>query len=202
MTLKKKPYRMILFVAGALLSLGLYIGWKTTSRTAYESAAYTVLEQEDDFEIREYPDLMLATTNSQLAARGDDGSFRRLFDFISGENAQEQKIAMTTPVFMAPESTESNGQMSFILPKELAQTSVPEPTNRAVQITERTGGRFAVIRFSGRMNQRLANEQEAKLREWIESKGLDFDATAELAGYDPPWTPGPFRRNEVLIRIR
>ncbi|MFM7516668.1 MAG: heme-binding protein, partial [Pirellula sp.] len=24
----------------------------------------------------------------------------------------------------------------------------------------------------------------------------------ETAGYDPPFTPGPLRRNEVLIRIK
>ena len=23
----------------------------------------------------------------------------------------------------------------------------------------------------------------------------------EIASYDPPWTPGPLRRNEILIRI-
>ena len=25
--------------------------------------------------------------------------------------------------------------------------------------------------------------------------------TIEFAGYDPPWTPGPLRRNEILIRL-
>jgi hypothetical protein len=35
----------------------------------------------------------------------------------------------------------------------------------------------------------------------MEGSGLTADVDAETAGYDPPWTPGPFRRNEVLIRI-
>nr|WP_298869380.1 heme-binding protein [uncultured Gimesia sp.] len=33
-------------------------------------------------------------------------------------------------------------------------------------------------------------------------KKLIRDGAAECAGYDPPWTPGPFRRNEVLVRIK
>ena len=34
---------------------------------------------------------------------------------------------------------------------------------------------------------------------WIAIAG---PADAELAGYDPPWTPGPFRRNEIPIRLK
>lgn len=26
--------------------------------------------------------------------------------------------------------------------------------------------------------------------------------TAEAAGYDPPFTPGPMRRNEILVRLK
>jgi hypothetical protein len=34
----------------------------------------------------------------------------------------------------------------------------------------------------------------------MSQKGLAGD-DVEFAGYDPPWTPGPLRRNEVLIRL-
>ena len=36
----------------------------------------------------------------------------------------------------------------------------------------------------------------------MEDNGLIGHDDAEFAGYDPPWTPGPFRRNEVLIRLK
>jgi hypothetical protein len=36
----------------------------------------------------------------------------------------------------------------------------------------------------------------------MNDKGLTGDGDAEFAGYDPPWTPGPFRRNEILIRLK
>jgi hypothetical protein len=36
----------------------------------------------------------------------------------------------------------------------------------------------------------------------MKTKGLEGVSVAESAGYDPPFTPGPLRRNEVLIRIQ
>ena len=55
-----------------------YFGWKLTARSAYESAEYTVLDSAGPFETREYPDLMMATTNTQFESQGDDGSFMLL----------------------------------------------------------------------------------------------------------------------------
>ena len=63
-----------------------YFGWKMTSRSAYESAEYNVLESDGSFEVREYPDLMLVTTTSKFQSQGNDGSFGRLFRYISGGN--------------------------------------------------------------------------------------------------------------------
>ncbi len=176
-------------------------GWTMTARAGYESAEYTVIESDGNIEIREYPDLMLAATDSKMDSQGRDGSFMRLFRYISGANEGGQKIAMTTPVFMEGEVGESDVSMGFVMPKDVAAEGVPEPKGDGVTIRKREGGRFAVIRFSGRLNSRVAKEQETKLREWMKSRGLEGESKAEAAGYDPPFTPGPLRRNEVLIRI-
>ena len=58
-----------------------------------------------------------------------------------------------------------------------------------------------MIRFSGRMNSNLTQKNEQKLRSWMKENGIEGAETADTAGYDAPFTPGPFRRNEVLIRI-
>lgn len=188
-----------------LLAVGcgtlLYLGWKTTARAAYESASYTTVKTDGDFTIRRYPDLTVASTGMQ-SVRGDDGSFMRLFQYISGSNQADQKIAMTTPVFMEPSAEGKPGRMAFVLPAEVAQAGAPQPTGEAVEVGKRPGGRFAVVRFSGRMDQALAAEKERELRQWIQRQGLEAVGKAETAGYDPPWTPGPLRRNEVLIRLK
>ena len=189
-----------IFVAAIVFGL-VYMGWKLTSRNAYESAAYSVLETDGNIELREYPDLMMATTEMGTGLQGGDGSFGRLFQYISGNNEGKQKVAMTTPVFMEPKSEQSNGKMGFVIPQEVADSTIPNPASDQVKLTKRRGGKFAVIRFTGRVDQEVKQKQQAKLTTWLEQRGLEIVGEPEVAGYDPPWTLGPLRRNEILIRI-
>ena len=197
MNRKRIIYASIVIVVAALS----YFGWKLTARGAYESAEYSVVQSDGPFEVREYEDLMMATTNMKLESQGDDGSFMRLFQYISGANSDEQKVAMTTPVFMEAEAYEAQGEMGFVIPKEVANQHIPEPSNDNVQIRKRVGGRFAVIRFAGRMNSESVREAEERLYKWMEDQKLIRAGDPEFAGYDPPWTLGPLRRNEILIRL-
>lgn len=171
------------------------------TRVGYESADYGLIESDGAFEVREYPDLLLVSTSSKMDSQGRDGSFMRLFQYISGANATEQKIAMTTPVFMEGEIGKSEVSMGFVMPKEVAKKGAPDPRADSVKLRERKGGRFAVIRFPGKLDSKLAKEKEAELRAWMQARDLVGDEVAEAAGYDPPFTPGALRRNEILIRL-
>jgi hypothetical protein len=204
--------KVILVTIAVIICSAIFLGWKLTSRNAYESAEYVVIESDGPIELREYPDLMLAATEMGTNTDGDDGSFGRLFRYISGNNEDKQKVAMTTPVFMEPKSQNDSsapsqndrGQMGFVIPKDVVETSIPQPLGDNVQVTKRLGGTFAVIRFAGQMNAETQQRQRELLTDWIEKKGLQPDqpaGEAEIASYDPPWTPGPLRRNEILIRI-
>lgn len=192
-----------MFYFGLIISMLVvgYFGWKLMARGAYESAAYTVVESEGSFEVREYPDLMLAATNTRFESQGNDGSFGRLFRYISGDNDRSQKVAMTTPVFMEPESEGEKAQMGFVIPKEVMKEGIPQPTAGDVEIRKREGGTFAVVRFSGQLNEESRSVNEKRLRKWMNDKGLSGEAAAESAGYDPPFKPKFLRRNEVLIRL-
>lgn len=64
-----------------------------------------------------------------------------------------------------------------------------------------------MVRFAGIMTAKLVEQFAAELRAWIDQKGLKVDEAVEgggfeTAGYDSPFTPGPKRRNEILIRLR
>ncbi len=186
----------------AVVFMGVaFVSWKLTARGAYESAEYVVLESDGPYEIRDYSDLMMATTNARFKKQGRDGSFMRLFRYISGANELERKVAMTTPVFMRLDSEGVPGRMGFVVPKSLTGKAIPIPSDDTVQITRRIGGDFAVLRFNGNMDAESVAQKEADLQEWIKARGLYAVGEAELAGYDPPWTPGVLRRNEVLIRV-
>ena len=168
----------------------LTTAWAMTSRVGYESADYQLIESDGNIEIRKYPVLVLAATTSDLDSQGRDGSFMRLFRYISGDNQAKQKIAMTTPVFMESDQKTTAVSMGFVMPGELAAQGAPEPKSDGVE-----------IRFAGQLDSQVARKQEAKLREWMERRGLEGVLESEYAGYDPPFTPGPLRRNEVLIRL-
>jgi hypothetical protein len=202
-----KRMTMFYLSASAIFVLVAVFAWNAVARAAYESAEYEVVTAEGKFEVREYPDLMLVTATTKLDAQGRDGSFMKLFRYISGANKSDKKISMTTPVFMENDKTDSTAQMGFVMPKNIADEGVPAPTGAGVDVRKRAGGRFAVLRFPGQLNTKLAKESEAKLRTWMASKGLvaddsDESSGVETAGYDPPFTPGPMRRNEVLIRLK
>jgi DNA gyrase inhibitor GyrI len=199
--------RMIYMVVALNVVLAGVLAWKATA-AGYESAEYKVIESEDKFEVREYPELMLASTQTKPDSQGRDGSFMKLFGYISGANEAKQKISMTTPVFMQQDDAASKSQMGFVMPKEVAVAGAPTPTGQDVNIRKRPGGRYSVVRFSGQLNAKTAAQAESKLRAWMKSKGLvalpatEQSSGVETAGYDPPFTPGPMRRNEVLIRLQ
>jgi DNA gyrase inhibitor GyrI len=191
--MKKKVFVSI----GSLIVVGLGLFACATSRAGYESAPFTVAEKDGDVELRDYPQLTVART----AGKGDDadGAFMKLFRYIQGNNEGGAKIEMTTPVFM--ERGEKSTEMSFVMPKTVAASGAPAPKATEVNVSKRPAGRYAVLRFSGSRSQ--ANEQEAlgKLREWMKGRKLKEAGKPTFAYFDPPWTPSPMRRNEVMLSV-
>ncbi len=176
-----------LLVAGLAITLG--IGACAATRAGYETAPYEVLRSEGSFELRAYPELPLVTTRND----GADGSFMRLFRYISGANATQEKIAMTTPVFMV------DNRMAFVLPAEKSQA--PAPAAKDVRLEKRPAGHVAVHRFSGQRSAAGDAVALTQLRTWMAQQGLEETGKPFSASYDPPWTPGPMRRNEVLVPV-
>lgn len=171
----------------------LWVGCAAT-RAGYESPNYTASDKDGNFEIRTYPPLPVVSTTGN----GMDNSFGRLFKFITGKNAAEQKIAMTTPVIMDGEGANT---MSFVVPEKIAAAGTPEPTADNVTLRSLPGGTFAVLRFKGGRNSGAPEKSLAELKSMLAKKGFTATGQPRFAYYDPPWTPGPFRRNEVMLRI-
>lgn len=129
---------------------------------------------------------------------GGDGSFMRLFRFISGGNEAKQKIAMTTPVFMSGGDT--NATIAFVMPAKMKTAEVPEPSDGAVTARELAAGRFAVLRYSGGRNAKKKTESLSRLKTWMEAENLSVLSSPVYGYFDPPWTPAFLRRNEVMLR--
>jgi DNA gyrase inhibitor GyrI len=157
------------------------------------------------FQLRRYPAIAVVTTPLDgMAARNQ--SFRKLFRYISGDNAAGQKIAMTAPVFMdeapgdAPDG--AHGAMSFVLPAAVATAGPPAPAADAVKLATLPAGKVAVIEFKGWTSAEARERAVAELRDWVARNGWSAAGDPFFAFYDPPWKPEFLRRNEVHLRIR
>lgn len=191
--------KSLILVFAAVASAALFSGCKLT-RLGYESAQYRVIRKSGPFEIRDYQPLTLVSTPMDSVEPTEGDSFMRLFRYISGANESEQKIAMTTPVFMNPAGT--NRQMSFVVPENVASKGTPKSERSDIRVEMRSGGRFAVYRYSGSWDTDRADAVRKKLADWISAERLEPVGEAELANYDPPFTPSFLRRNEVMVRLK
>ncbi len=189
--------RMWIWISIAVVGVGLVLAGCQAVRGGYASAPYKVVRSDGKFELRDYPALTVVET-PMANPEGSDGSFMRLFRFITGANDGQQKIAMTTPVFMSGGST--NLTMAFVLPAQLKTASVPKPADGAVTVRELPAGRFAVRRYSGGRNAKNEAAALARLKAWLAQERLRAGSGPVYGYFDPPWTPAFLRRNEVMLR--
>ena len=198
-----------------LVLLAVFSLIAVNSATAIEKAKYTVLEKEDDFELRQYEAQIVAETyvEGSLKDSGNDG-FRRLFAYISGENKKKQSISMTAPVgqeddsqkisMTAPviqEKKDSQWRITFLMPAEYSLEMLPEPLDKRVKLTEEPGRLMAAVRYSGTWSEASYQKHKSLLEEYIQKRGWTKKGAAVWARYDPPFMPWFLRRNEVLIPI-
>ena len=85
---------------------------------ANEEAKYEVVDKNEIYEIRKYSDRLAVETSRA----GIDSNFRKLFNYISGRNDAQEKIAMTTPVTQVEK--DGNMTMQFYLPSKFSSDNV------------------------------------------------------------------------------
>jgi DNA gyrase inhibitor GyrI len=182
---------------------------------AIEQPSYRVIEQSGEIEIRQYEPYLVAETlvDGKFGDAGNEG-FRRLFNYITGNNraqtgismtapvsqsAQGQKIAMTAPV---NQTAEAGGYwVSFVVPSQYTMATVPQPLDPRVRVREVPAQTVAVLRYAGFWGQNKYQRKEAALLEYVASRGLSAAGGPQFARYDPPFMPPFLRRNEILLPL-
>jgi DNA gyrase inhibitor GyrI len=168
-----------------------------------EQPDYALIEQDGDFELRDYPALTVAEVR-----RGGDradalsAGFGPLARYIFAKERDGEKVAMTAPVIQQPGAeADRDWTVGFIMPKAAVAAGLPDPANADVRLTELPSRRVAAVRFSGRTTDASTAEQRERLEAWIDARGLRRLAPPIYAYYNDPFTPGPLRRNEVLYAV-
>ena len=204
---------------GSIATALLVAGCSVVGGKAADEPDYRLVAAEEAFEIREYPALTIAVTESD--GSWDDAverGFGRLFRYISGANQGSAEIAMTAPVLTEQAGTkgekiamtapvlteEGNGgwRTAFVLPAGFTAETAPAPTDPAVRIETISARQVGVVTFSGGMDEEKFAQQRALLEDWLGRQGRAPGDEWQMAGYNPPWTLPWLRRNEVLVTLQ
>lgn len=182
---------------------------------AVEEPAFTTVMKDGNFEVRDYPALVVAeVTVSGKQKEAANKGFRLLADYIFGGNTRRQSIAMTAPVAQQPTSEKiamtapvtqtQNGEtwtVRFTMPSEYTLDTLPKPDDPTVQLRRLPPERFAVLRFSGLARPGDVAAKSEELVALTKTHQLRAIGNVSLAQYNPPWTLWFLRRNEVMIPV-
>ena len=184
---------------------------------ATEEPAYTVAtELAPGIELRDYAPMLIAEVEvrtNDFAEAGNAG-FKPLADYIFGNNSRRDRIGMTAPVqqsegerigMTAPvgrTETAEGWLVSFVMPARYTRETLPEPRDPRIRLREIPARTVAAIRFSGRWRSESFAEHQNLLLEALTKAKIQTKGAPWSAQYNPPWTPGFMRRNEILVEIQ
>ena len=166
-----------------------------SSVMASEEAKYDLINSTDVYEIRKYSDRLAI----EVVSTTGDNSFRKLFNYISGNNEKNQEINMTIPVTQTEKS--GNMTMQFYLPSKFNEDNVPDPTNSDVAVINIEGGYYAVIRYSGRASEENFIKHKSILEDQLIKDNIQIQSPPIKATYNSPFTLPIIRRNEAMFRV-
>ncbi len=161
---------------------------------AYEEANYEVVKENQEYEIRKYSDRLVIETNSI-----EGNGFRKLFNYISGNNEESQEIKMTVPV--TQEIKNGSMTMQFYLPLKFNKDNAPKPSNSDIKILTIEGGYYAVIKYSGRSSDKNFLKNKNILEKQLKQDNITIISPPIRASYNSPFTLPMLKRNEVMYKI-
>jgi effector-binding domain-containing protein len=217
---KKNSFRkLIVMVKIKLMLYSLLAIWPllycSCVTVGIEKAKYEVIEKDGKFEIRQYkPQIVAETVVEAEFDKAGNMAFRRLFNYISGENRTKESISMTAPVnqksssekiaMTAPvnqQQSEGNYAVSFLMPSKYTMETLPEPLDSSVRLRLIPARKIAAVRYSGSWSRTKYEAKKILLEEYIRDKGLRITGQDIFARYDPPFQIPFLRRNEVLFEV-
>ena len=189
-----------------------------------EEPAYTVVEENDLYEIRSYEayTVVSTTVSSGTDTLALDGmaagsAFNTLASYIFGANDESKAMDMTTPV-----ATTSAGDMRFYV-KTTDNEPIPQPTantsgdknsentdenNSGIEIVLVPAALLAIKNFPGFVTDGEVARQKDTLLQALEMDSVELDVAHGavvphvIFQYNSPFTLPMVRRNEIGLPVR
>ena len=161
---------------------------------AYEETNYEIVKENKIYEIRKYPNRLVIETSSI-----EGNGFRKLFNYISGNNKDNEEIKMTVPV--TQEIKNGNMTMQFYLPSKFNKDNAPKPSNSEIKVLTIEGGYYAAIKYSGRSSDKNFLKNKDILEKELKQDNIIILSPPIRASYNSPFTLPMLKRNEVMYKV-
>ncbi len=181
-----------------------------------EKTEYSVLESKNNYEIRLYPEHIVAQTlvkGSYMEALNQ--GFTIIAKYIFGGNTKKESIAMTSPVVEKSSKSESIAMTSpviatveggshtiaFAMPRSYTLESLPTPNDNRIQIVTIPEKKMAAVRFSWIRTDARVQAKKQELLDLLKKDNITIVGEVQYAGYNALWTPPWMTRNEVMVEV-
>jgi DNA gyrase inhibitor GyrI len=214
-----KVYAMV--IAGVLVALmGAWMAAGYLPVRNIETPKYEVLSAHKGYEIRQYQSHILAEVKvTGTYKESVNQGFRKIADYIFGNNTASGSIAMTAPVLHEKQTASEKIPMTspvlhgktvetgsytvaFVMPSSYTLETLPKPNNPDVTVRVVPPKKYAALRFRGYAPEgKVARKMEAMLA-LLKQDNITPVGSPSVAQYNPPWTPPFMRHNEVLVEVQ
>lgn len=212
--------------------IGLIVLWSVWGyfSSKVENTEYSVIESKSEYEIRLYPEHIVAqTTIKGTYDEALNQGFRIVAGYIFGGNTKKESIAMTAPVIeksaaqnsaseksaaektkgqsiamTAPVMATVEGEshtIAFGMPRSYTLETLPVPNDSRIQIVTIPEKKMAVIEFSWYRSTARVQSKKQELLDALKKDNVKVVGEPQYAGYNAPWTPPWMTRNEVLVEV-
>lgn len=179
-----------------------------------EEAAYDRIEARAGYEVRRYaPRVVAETAMPRYDRDSSSAGFRAVAGYIFGGNDRAEKIAMTTPVIMAPAAgldadaaatgpTSGRSGMSFVLPGAYPSVeALPKPRNAGVVLRAEPERLVAALRFGWYATPGRVAAFSRQLTQSLARDGRLTIGRPYLASYNPPFSSPLIMRHDILVDL-
>jgi len=184
-------------IVGLIIAFQIYL---VMSANKTETQAYKILFSKENFEIRFYPSVTIASITSSAKSYKElaNPGFRKLAGYIFGGNEGGKSISMTSPVHM--DINDSASSMSFVMPANYNSDNLPKPNDKQVIIKTVPDEIVAAIKFGGYASDDEIELNKQRLIKALTENKIEFYGNFRFLGYNAPYQ---FinRRNEIIVNV-
>lgn len=183
---------------------------------AIENLDYDVESKSKFYEIRAYKPFVVAEVliNKNFKESSASG-FRLIFDYIQGNNVDNNKIPMTVPVIQQKsdkmdlkndpliQSSPLGGyKVQFKLPQSLKFENAPQPKDKRVQILQIPNRKMAVYTYTGSWSESKYKKMLKEFKSELSKDKVTTSGEPYFARYNSPFRIWIFRTNEIWLEVK